>query len=194
MHWKFLRLDNKGRMYSAMGRQPTWQKGTWHRLKSRPSLCRCGYHCSDNPLSAFTYVAGEVVAQVEVGGESIIGEDKSAHQKMRIVRAWRWTAQDSAALAEHLVQTMKGVAHLASFRDAALHANQARGCADNGDAGGAASHAYTTYRYARSAVGEEAAPGEQWSAQVAFDARRAFDQTIGDWLEQYIHEHCEEVR
>jgi len=45
------------------------------------------------------YVAMEVLAQVEIKGEKIVGTDKITSEKMRIVKAWKWEKKDSVALA-----------------------------------------------------------------------------------------------
>ena len=45
------------------------------------------------------YVAMEVLAQVEIRGEKIVGTDKITSEKMRIVKAWKWEKKDSVALA-----------------------------------------------------------------------------------------------
>jgi hypothetical protein len=50
-------------------------------------------------LQAFRYVAGEIVAEVEVRGRSIVKDDKECWSEMRIVRAWKWTKKDSVSLA-----------------------------------------------------------------------------------------------
>ena len=77
----------------------TWQIGEWQELPGDPVLCRYGFHCSEKPLDALKYVAGSVLAMVEVGGVSATGIDKSCWQRMRIVQAWRWDEKDNARLA-----------------------------------------------------------------------------------------------
>lgn len=44
------------------------------------------------------YVQGEILAEVEVQGQHFDGNDKSTHEDMRIIRAWKWTKNDSVAL------------------------------------------------------------------------------------------------
>ncbi len=97
VHWKFLR-EQGGRIVSDAD-DSAWTIGKWREVKGDIRACRNGFHCSPDPLGALLYVNGDVVAQVEVGGPHDDGGDKSAWQRMRIVRAWRWRTEDSVRLA-----------------------------------------------------------------------------------------------
>lgn len=94
LKYKFLRTGLK----SENGEDRDWKIGKW-RKESDIKICNSGFHCSDTPLQAFGYVRGEILAQVECKGESIIENDKSCWSEMKIVKAWHWTKEDSVALA-----------------------------------------------------------------------------------------------
>ena len=90
--WKFLRTGLKSDYGNFKWKLNKWEKET------DISICNRGFHCSDTILQALGYVKGEILAQVEVGGKSIIETDKSAWEEMRIVKAYNWTKKDSVAL------------------------------------------------------------------------------------------------
>ena len=96
-YYKFLKLDGK-KIVSAHGNSP-WVIGEWREDKRIPKNCERGFHCSDDIYQAFSFVAGTVLAKVEVGGKSDVDVDKSSHQKMRIVQAWEWDKTTSIKLA-----------------------------------------------------------------------------------------------
>ena len=75
-----------------------WEIGKWEKIKGKVELCESGYHCSKQVYQAFSYVQGEILAEVEVGGQSEIGEDKEVWAEMKIIKAWRWQKKDSVAL------------------------------------------------------------------------------------------------
>src|SRR5579885_1545791 len=95
--YKFLCLiDNEIR--SELG-DCIWHIGEWQSVRDNELIiCENGFHCSRTCYQAFTYVQGEILAQVEVSGASIVNDDKEAWQKMRLVRVWRWQKHDSVAL------------------------------------------------------------------------------------------------
>ena len=96
--WKFLELHGKT-IRSANG-DMSWKIGEWNEVdKDTIQLCHNGLHCSKTIYDAFSYVQGNILAKVEVAGSSEISDDKEAYQKMRIVKAYKWTKKDSVALA-----------------------------------------------------------------------------------------------
>ena len=95
--YKFLGLKN-GKIKSKNG-NCYWDIGKWKKLDEELLLCKQGFHCSKKPVDAFYWVAGEVLAIVEVNGKSIIDADKECYEEMRIARAYRWTKKDNVALA-----------------------------------------------------------------------------------------------
>jgi hypothetical protein len=74
----------------------TWEVGTWYKEKNI-KICGKGFHASDTPLEALGYVQGEIVAKVEVRGESAYEDDKSCHSEMRVIDARKWQKKDSVA-------------------------------------------------------------------------------------------------
>ena len=75
----------------------TWKIGKWKK-ESKVSLCNAGFHASKTPSQAFSYVQGEILAEVEVRGKSDVQEDKECWSEMRIVKAHKWQKKDSVAL------------------------------------------------------------------------------------------------
>ena len=90
--YKFLRTGLK----SNSGNHK-WEVGKWYK-EDTVDICNRGFHASKTPLQALGYVAGEIVAQVEVKGKSIIQDDKGCWSEMRIVKAWNWKKKDSVSL------------------------------------------------------------------------------------------------
>ncbi len=90
--YKFLRTNLKSNSGDCK-----WKIGEWKK-ESEISMCEKGLHASKTPLQAMGYVTGEILAQVEVKGNSKIEDDKEAWSEMRIVKAWNWTKKDSVAL------------------------------------------------------------------------------------------------
>ena len=74
-----------------------WKVGEWYK-EEKLDICNSGFHASKTPLQALGYVAGEIVAKVEVKGHSIVQDDKECWSEMRIVKAWNWEKKDSVAL------------------------------------------------------------------------------------------------
>ena len=93
--YKFLKLED-GKIKSASG-DCTWEIGEWKK-EDKADLCNRGFHCSKEIYQAFSYVQGEVLAEVEVKGKSDIQDDKEAYTEMKIVKAWKWQKKDSVAL------------------------------------------------------------------------------------------------
>ncbi len=94
LRYKFLRTglrSNSGNL--------TWKKGAWVHQDGTLSICHRGLHCSKDINQAFGFVQGEILAQVEVKGQSIIEDNKECWSDMRIVKAWKWEKKDSVSLA-----------------------------------------------------------------------------------------------
>ena len=92
-HYKFL----KEGMKSTNG-DCTWKIGEWKHHDGDVKLCDSGFHCSKKIWEAFSYVQGEILAEVEVKGKSKKESDKEVYSDMRIVKAWKWQKKDSVAL------------------------------------------------------------------------------------------------
>ena len=92
-YYKFLDAGLK----SHNGEQ-VWKIGEWYETKGKLNICNNGFHCSKKIGQAFSYVRGEILALVETKGDEIVQDDKSCHEKMRIVKAWKWQKKDSVAI------------------------------------------------------------------------------------------------
>src|SRR5579859_2751892 len=101
--WKFLHLTEDGQIKSDHG-DLAWTVGEWQHVDGGIYACSNGLHCSPRISEALSYVHGTVLARVEVKGESDHESDKSAWSDMRIVKAYRWTKEDSMALAVHAAE------------------------------------------------------------------------------------------
>ncbi|WOI85966.1 DUF7666 domain-containing protein [Rhodococcus qingshengii] len=96
-YYKFLNL-NDGNIVSHHGNQ-VWEIGKQYSVKGDVEACANGFHASIQPLDAISYVQGDVLAIVEADGDSDNGSDKVCYRSMTIVKAYKWTAEDSVRLA-----------------------------------------------------------------------------------------------
>ena len=94
--YKFLNLKN-GKIKSEHGNK-TWIIGKNYTCKGKIKPCSNGFHASLLSIDALSYVKGDVFAIVEASG-LIKENDKFASSNMRILKAWKWTPNDSIALA-----------------------------------------------------------------------------------------------
>lgn len=92
--YKFLRENFK----SNNGNE-TWKIGEWKKHNGELNMCYAGFHCSTEIGQAFSFVQGEILAEVEVRGKSIIENEKENWSEMRIIQAWKWQKTDSVSLA-----------------------------------------------------------------------------------------------
>ena len=77
----------------------SWKLNEWQKYEGELDMCHAGFHCSKGKYQAFSYVQGEILAQVEVKGKSIKEKDKEVWSEMRVVKLWKWQKKDSVALA-----------------------------------------------------------------------------------------------
>lgn len=91
--YKFLREG----MTSESGKMK-WKIGKWKKHAGEISICNAGFHCSKRIGQAFSYVRGEILAEVEVRGKSETEIDKEVWEEMKIVKAWRWDNKNSVAI------------------------------------------------------------------------------------------------
>lgn len=92
--YKFLRTDLKSEHGNF-----AWEIGKWYKTQGDLSICNNGFHASQKPMQALGYVAGELLALVEVRGESVIEDDKECWEEMRLLKVWHWKKENSVALA-----------------------------------------------------------------------------------------------
>jgi len=177
--YKFL-YEKDGQITSAHG-NTTWAINEWQEITKQPLLCVQGFHCSPTVLDAFSYIAGDVLAEVEVAGDSDVSSDKSCHQRMRLTAAYRWKKEDSVALAAY---TARLVLHI--FEEAYPDDDRPRKAieaAESGDATAAvcaavdaaalAADADRVFAAAYAADAAYAARAARAAAYAAYDAARA---------------------
>lgn len=92
--YKFLRTGYK----SEIG-DHKWKVGKWYEYDGDIEMCESGFHCSKGIYQAFSYIQGEILAEVEVAGKHEVQDDKEVWEKMRVVRSWKWTKKDSILFA-----------------------------------------------------------------------------------------------
>lgn len=92
--YKFLRTGFK----SDSGNHK-WKVGEWYTYDGELKMCERGFHCSKGIYQAFSYVQGEILAEVEVKGKHLSENNKEVWQKMRAVRVWKWKKKDSVLFA-----------------------------------------------------------------------------------------------
>ena len=73
--------------------------GKWQHQDGKIEACKNGFHASKRAIDAMLYVSCEILALVEVKGKKDEEGDKSAHEYMRIKKAYIWKKEDSVALA-----------------------------------------------------------------------------------------------
>ena len=100
--WKSLPRDMK-----PHGFQYSLKK--WHKQKGEIQICQNGLHASINIIDAMLHVSAEVIAKVEVRGQSDKRDDKQAWQEMRIIEAYEWTKEDSIALSIYASRQVIGI-------------------------------------------------------------------------------------
>ena len=176
--WKFM---SKG-MRSVNG-DCKWTIGRWKKCKGEPELCLNGFHCSDQIYQAFLYVSDEVLALVEVGGEHVSDDDKSAWQKMRVVKTWKWDKKKSVKLAVFSAERCIGNYEKKYPKDKrprkAIEAANKWLC---NPLRGAAWSAESAARSAAWSAARSAARSAAWSAA----AESGTLETIGTYMEQLI--------
>ena len=93
--YKFLREVN-GKIKSNSGNK-IWEVKKWYH-ENEIDMCNLGFHCSKEIDQAFSFVQGEILAEVEVKGEHKKDNDKEVYTDMRILKAWKWQKKDSVSL------------------------------------------------------------------------------------------------
>ena len=76
----------------------TFVVGKWHQITEPLKICRVGFHASVRVIDAMQYVPCEVLAKVEVRGDSTKEKDKQCWSEMKLVKTYKWTKKDSVAL------------------------------------------------------------------------------------------------
>ena len=116
--WKSLHLKD-GKIVSAYD-WSEWKIGVWRTVCAPTEECN-GLNACENIIDAINYITPDILAEVEVSGCCIKGNDKYTCERMRVVRAWLWEKEDSVALAIFAAR-----ACLKNFEDAYPDDNRAR--------------------------------------------------------------------
>ena len=85
--YKFLKLVD-GKVKSANG-DCTWALNEWKHHNGDVEACKSGFHCSKEMWQAFSFVQGEILAEVECKGICVKEDDKEVYSDMRIVKMWK---------------------------------------------------------------------------------------------------------
>ena len=101
--WKFLR-EKEGRIASEYDGSE-WTIGVRRSVPTPIRECE-GLNCCPMIADAMGYVQGEFLAEVEIGGVQITGDDKITSEHMALIRVWKWTEKDSVALAIYASETV----------------------------------------------------------------------------------------
>ena len=92
--YKFLKDNLKSKNGNCV-----WILGKWKKHEGVLDMCHAGFHCSQEKYQAFSYVQGEILAEVKVRGEHLEDKDKEVWSEMRIIKLWKWQKKDSVSLA-----------------------------------------------------------------------------------------------
>ena len=184
--YKFLRLKRK-KIVSGYNEKFKWEIGKCYKADGELHMCNNGFHCSVKPLDAMGYVAGEILAIVEVEGKSLKQSDKECWSEMRIKNAYRWTKKDSVALsiysAELVLTNFEKIYPDDDRPRKALEAAKKVLKNDNKKNRSAAESARSAWSAARSAA---------WSA--AGSARSAAGSAILNKINKWIVKHIKELK
>ena len=176
--WKFLNEVN-GKIKSANG-DLTWQIGKWKTDKGKLKICKQGLHCSKGVYQAFSYIQGEILAEVECDGRKQVQDDKEVYSKMRIVRAYKWQKKDSVELAIYAARLV-----LKYFEKKYPKDKQPRKAIE-------AAEKYVknptekNRLAARAAAGDAARAARAAAWAAAWAARAALIAKIATWMDKYV--------
>jgi hypothetical protein len=100
-YYKFLRLKDDQIVADWDG--SVWRRNEWRDIAGNPVLQAQGFYASGSITDALQWF-GNVLAEVEVRGGSASGRVMTAHQGMRITRAWKLSRQDWLELAVYAAE------------------------------------------------------------------------------------------
>ena len=165
--YKFLHLTD-GCIRSEYG-DCRWQIGEQKTAEGTINLCKNGFHCSRHLWDALRYVKGSVLAEVDVNGDHVEAQDKECWRSMTIVRAWKWTAKDSVALAVYAAESVLPIFEKRYPKD-----DRPRKAIEAAKSGAAAR------------ADAAAARADADAAYAAADARSAWNEQADRWIADYI--------
>jgi len=76
-----------------------WEVGKWFTDTKKAETYNRGFHASEYIADAMRYVRCDVLALVEVAGESDANNDKEVWESMRVVKAYQWDKDASVKMA-----------------------------------------------------------------------------------------------
>lgn len=77
-----------------------WRVGKWRTTRMPIAPCGRGFHASETPIDALWHVRGEILAIVDVRGDSILfSPTQQVWSQMIVRKAYCWTKRDGAELA-----------------------------------------------------------------------------------------------
>jgi hypothetical protein len=100
-YYKFLRLRND--QVISDWDESVWQRNEWRDITSDPVLQAQGFYAAEHITDALQWFSN-VLAEVEVRGRSVSGTVMTAHQGMRVTRAWKFSRQDWLDLAVYTAE------------------------------------------------------------------------------------------
>ena len=195
--------------YKSENGNHKWQFGRWYKFDGELDMCSAGFHCSKGIYQAFSYIQGEILAQVEVRGKHLSENDKEVWQEMRVIKSWKWNKKDNVLFAIYAAELVidifekeypsddrprKAIEAAKSYLNNPTTKNK-RAAGDAGDAAGdaaraagdAARAAGAAARAAGAAVrAAGAAAGDAWDAGAA--ARANLYKKLDKWMINHIKE------
>jgi hypothetical protein len=173
-YWKSLQIEN-GKIVSGYDKSP-WIVGEWREVPAPTRECE-GLNCCESIIDAMVYVNMDVLAEVEIDGKQIVGDDKITVQRMRIIKAWKWEKMDSVKMSSYaagLVEDNFNKSYPSDPRVKECNALVRKYIADPS-----------------SVTGDElrSAARSAWSAAwSAGDARKAMKKKIHNWIVKHTKE------
>ena len=201
--YKFLK---EGLRSQSQGLQ--WELNKWQKAKGELKMCENGFHCSEQPYDAFSYVQGEILAEVEVKGKHLSDDDKECWEEMRIIKTWKWQKNDSVLFsifaAKMVIKNYEDIYPTDKRPREAIEAseayqrcpceNHARAAGSARSAAASAESAAWSARSARSARGAASAAwgaaSAAWSAAGAARAARSAERRAAGSAESAVISKC----
>ena len=182
-YWKSLKL-REGKIVSDYDKSK-WIVGEWRTVQAPENEC-LGLNCSENIVDAMGFVDMEVLAEVEIGGEIIVGDDKVTCEKMRIIKAWKWEKKNSVSMAIYSAKLcLNNFEKLYPDDKRPRQAIEAAKAWLNNPCEETESAAESAARSAAESAAESAAWSAAWSAAESA-ARSATKKKIHNWVVKNI--------
>ena len=203
--WKSLKYKG-GKIVSGYDGSP-WIIGVWRAVPKPIKECD-GLNCCEYIQDAMGYVNMEILAEVEIDGHVIIGDDKITCEKMRILKAYHWEKEDAVAMSSYAAELVIGYYEQKYPNDdrprraieAAKEWLKNPTAANAAYAANAASDAaYAAYSASDAAAYSDAAARSAYSDAAAYSAARSarsaakikMKNQIHDWIVNHISELTE---